>query len=140
MGHIGVRRDPRDSFEGSCPFHRDCLEGLASGPAIRLRWGHELSELPPSHEAWSIIGGYLGQLAATMALILSVERIVFGGGVMANGLLLPHVREAAHASLNKYLEPLQERAAFDNYIVAPALGTRAGITGALLLAELRANA
>lgn len=140
MGHIVVRRDPRDSFAGSCPFHGDCLEGLASGPAIRLRWGGELGELPQDHAAWSIVGGYLGQLAATMALILSVERIVFGGGVMANGFLLPHIRQAAYASLNNYLEPLQQRGAFDSYIVAPTMDTRAGIVGAMLLAELHAHA
>jgi fructokinase len=140
MGHIVVRRDPRDSFAGGCPFHGDCLEGLASGPAIRSRWGHELGELPQGHEAWSIVGGYLGQLAGSMALVLSVERIVFGGGVMANGVLLPHIRQAAYASLNCYLEPLQQRAAFDRYIVAPAMGTRAGIVGAMLLAELRVQA
>jgi fructokinase len=135
MGHILVRRDPRDSFSGSCPFHGDCLEGLASGPAIRLRWGCELKDLPPHHEAWSIVGGYLGQLAATIALMLSVERIVVGGGVMANGALLPHIRQAAHASLKNYLEPLQDRGTFDGYIVPPALHTRAGIIGAMLLAE-----
>lgn len=136
MGHLMVRRDPRDSFAGSCPFHGDCLEGLASGPAIRSRWGRELGDLPPEHAAWSIVGGYLGQLAAAMALLLSVERIVFGGGVMANDLLLPHIRQAAHASLNNYLEPLQRRDVFDAYIVAPAMGARAGIAGAMLLAQL----
>lgn len=135
MGHVMVRRNPHDSFLGSCPFHDDCVEGLASGPAIRLRWGRELGELAQDHEAWPMIGGYLGQLAATMTLILSVERIVFGGGVMANGLLLPHIRQAAWASLNNYLELLQQREAFNSYIVTPALGTRAGILGAMLLAE-----
>jgi fructokinase len=135
MGHISVRRDPRDTFPGVCPFHGDCLEGLASGPAIYKRWGCELTEFPPEHAAWPIIGGYLGQLAATMALVLSVECIVFGGGVMASGLLLPHIRAAAGASLNGYLQPLSHAGALDGYITAPQLGTRAGITGALLLAE-----
>lgn len=135
MGHITVRRDPRDAFPGVCPFHGDCLEGLASGPAIYKRWGCELTELPPEHIAWQIIGGYLGQLAATMALMLSVERIIFGGGVMANGALLPHIRAAAAASLNGYLQPLAHAGALDEYITAPLLGSRAGIVGALLLAE-----
>lgn len=135
MGHIGVRRDPRDTFAGACPFHGDCLEGMASGPAIYKRWGCNLAELPPQHEAWPIIGGYLGQLAATMALMLSVECIIFGGGVMANGLVLPHVRAAAAASLNGYLHPLSHAGALDRYITAPQLGGRAGIVGALLLAE-----
>jgi fructokinase len=135
MGHIGVRRDPRDPFAGVCPFHGDCLEGLASGPAIYKRWGCELGELPAEHEAWQIIGGYLGQLAATIALVQSVECIVFGGGVMANGLLLPHIRAAAQASLRGYLQPLAQTEALDRYITAPLLGTRAGITGAFLLAK-----
>ena len=135
MGHIGVRRDPRDTFPGACPFHGDCLEGLASGPAIYKRWGCELTKLPPQHEAWSIIGGYLGQLAATMALMLSVECIIFGGGVMANGLVLPHIRTAAATSLNGYLQPLSHAGVLDRYISAPLLGGRAGIVGALLLAE-----
>ncbi len=139
MGHLMVRRDPRDSFAGSCPFHGDCLEGLASGPAIRSRWGRELGELPPGHAAWSMVGGYLGQLAATMALMLCVERVVFGGGVMANDSLLPHIRRAAYASLGNYLEPLKQPAAFDSFIATPTTGTRAGIMGAMLLAELRAR-
>jgi fructokinase len=139
MGHILVRRDPRDSFAGSCPFHGDCLEGLASGPAIRLRWGRDLGELPEDHEAWSVVGGYLGQLAATIALMLSVERIVFGGGVMTNGLLLPHIRQATDRSLHDYLEPLQRPDDFRNYIVTPAMGLRAGIMGAMLLAESQAR-
>jgi fructokinase len=136
MGHILVRRDARErDFPGVCPFHGDCLEGLASGPAIQARWGCQLDALPPDHEAWSIIGGYLGQLAATIALMVSVERVVFGGGVMANGLLLPHIRTATANALRGYLEPLSHAAALDTYICAPQLGVRAGIAGAFLLAE-----
>lgn len=136
MGHILVRRDARDKdFPGVCPFHGDCLEGLASGPAIQARWRSQLESLPPHHEAWSIIGGYLGQLAATVALMVSVERVIFGGGVMANGLLLPHIRNAAANVLQGYLEPLSQPGALDNYIRTPQLGTHAGIAGAFLLAE-----
>lgn len=136
MGHIFVRRDTRErDFPGVCPFHGDCLEGLASGPAIQARWGSQLDALPPHHEAWSIIGGYLGQLAATIALMVSVERIVFGGGVVANGLLLPHIRTAAANVLKGYLQPLSQPAALDSYICVPQLGTQAGIAGAFLLAE-----
>jgi fructokinase len=136
MGHIFVRRDAREQdFPGVCPFHGDCLEGLASGPAIQARWRCQLDALPPRHEAWSMIGGYLGQLAATIALMVSVERVVFGGGVMANGLLLPHIRAAAANALKGYLEPLSQPGALDSYICGPQLGTRAGIAGAFLLAE-----
>jgi fructokinase len=115
------------------------LEGLASGPAIAARWGRRLDELPADHEAWSIVGGYLGQLAASIALMVSVERIVFGGGVMLNQALFSHVREAARSFLNGYLEPLSDPEALDAYISAPLLGDRAGISGPFLLAELAAR-
>lgn len=136
MGHIGVRRDPRDEgFAGICPFHGDCLEGLASGPAIVSRWNARLESLPEGHPALGIIGGYLGQLAVTIALMLSCERIIFGGGVMSDARLLPHIREAASRQLAGYL-PVEARAGgFDRLIAAPALGSQAGVTGAMLLAE-----
>jgi fructokinase len=136
MGHIPVRRHPRDrDFAGTCPFHGDCLEGLASGPAIVARWGVTLDALPPGHEAREIVAEYLGQLAASIALMLSVERVVFGGGVMADGRVVPLVQEAAARHLNGYLEPLRDPSRLNTYICAPALGARAGVTGALLLAQ-----
>ena len=135
MGHIRVRRDPRDGqFRGVCPFHGDCLEGLASGPAIVARWGAPMSALPIGHAGPDIIGGYLGQLAATIALMYASERIVFGGGVMSGADLLPRIRAVAAEQLGGYL-PIEARAGgFERLIVAPALAGQAGITGALLLA------
>ncbi len=133
-GHLPVRRLPGDVFGGICPFHGDCLEGLASGPAIRARWGRELHALPADHPAYGTIGGYLGQLAASIALLVSVERIVFGGGVMSGGALLPHIRAAARSCLNRYIEPLSDDAALEHYICGPALGEHAGLAGAILLA------
>lgn len=135
MGHVRVRRDPRDrEFAGTCPFHGDCLEGLACGPAIRARWGATLAELGPGHEANSIVGGYLGQLAATLALVLSTERIVFGGGVAANAALLPEIRREMARTLNGYLPLARAAGSVDEYVVAPALGDRSGLAGAFLLA------
>jgi fructokinase len=135
MGHVPVRRNARDlQFAGICPFHGDCLEGLASGPAIRARWGRRLEELPADHDAWPIIADYLGQLAASIALLHSVERIVFGGGVMSGGTLVPYIRQAMLQFLNGYLPPLNDSEFAAKYVCAPALGDRAGITGALLLA------
>lgn len=140
MGHLPVRRDARDAdFAGVCPFHRDCLEGLASGPAIRARWGRMLAELPPDHIGRSVIAGYLGQLAASIALLLSVERIVLGGGVMTSGDLLPLVRAAAFDYLNGYLEPLNDPLRVADYLCTPALGNDAGVVGALLLAQSAAK-
>jgi fructokinase len=133
-GHLTVRRAPGDDFAGICPFHGDCLEGLASGSAIRARWGCELHALPADHPAWEILGAYLGQLAASIALLVSVERIIFGGGVMAGGALLPHIRAAARGCLKRYIAPLNDTVALHRYICSPALGESAGITGAFLLA------
>jgi len=135
MGHLRVKRHIQDrDFIGRCPFHGDCLEGLASGPAIRARWGCDLSELPPAHAGREIIASYLGQLAASIALMMSVERIVFGGGVMSDGSLIPLVQEAMFRSLNGYLPALADRASANAYVCMPSLGSKSGITGALLLA------
>jgi len=131
-----VRRHSEDGeFPGVCPFHGDCVEGLASGPAIRLRWGQELEALDPSHPAWAIEGHYLGQLIASIALVASPERIILGGGVMSNGRLLPHVQRAARDFLNGYVEPLNDGGALERYIASPGLGDQAGLAGAFLLAE-----
>ena len=135
MGHIPVRRDPRDgSFAGVCPFHGDCLEGLASGPAIEARWGGPLDRFAPPHPALEVIGGYLGQLVAALALLISCERIVLGGGVTSGGALLPHVRRSARGFLNGYLPVERLRGDLQDFVVPPGLGERSGLTGAALLA------
>lgn len=135
MGHILVRRDPRDAdFRGICPFHRDCLEGLVSGPALVARWRDPVTAWPAGHPGLEIVGGYLGQLAATVALMVSCERIVFGGGVMSSGYLLPFVRQTAERQLNGYLPVASRAGGFERYIAPAALGSLAGLTGAMLLA------
>jgi fructokinase len=138
MGHIRVERDPRDGdFAGVCPFHDDCLEGLASGPAVTARWHAHVENLPEPHPAREILGSYLGQLAATIALMVSCERIVFGGGVALGGRLLPYIRQSASRWLGGYL-PIEARAGgFERYITAPGLGDSAGVAGAILLAMQR---
>jgi fructokinase len=136
MGHIHVRRDPRDvAFQGACPFHGDCLEGLASGVAIQRRWGSDLSKLPVGHEAHSIVAYYLGQLAGTIVLMLSAERIVFGGGVMSNGALLPHIRAVMSDMLAGYIPARDPEGAVEEIVVHSHLQGRAGLLGALLLAR-----
>jgi fructokinase len=140
MGHIRVLRDARDArFAGVCPFHGDCLEGLASGPAIHARYGVSLDRLPGEHEATAVIGNYLGQLAANVILTLSAERIVFGGGVMQNAALFAVIRATARRVLNGYPSVGADAAALERIIVAPALGEQSGITGALRLAKAAAR-
>lgn len=134
MGHIRVLRHPRDAqFSGLCPFHGDCLEGLASGPAIVARFGTNLDQLRADHDAVELVGYYLGQLAASVILLLSPQRIVFGGGVMAAPALLTAIRNSAAVLLNGYAGS-GDAAALAEVIVAPGLGARSGIAGALALA------
>ncbi len=129
MGHLRVARDPRDGFEGTCPIHGDCLEGLASGTAILARWGISLDRLPQDHPGRSILGNYLGQLAAVIMLVLASDRIVFGGGVMREAGLLAHIRHHAHAVLSGYpTDSIEAR------ITLPGLADNSGLLGAVLLA------
>jgi fructokinase len=128
VGHLQVRRDPLDhAFEGCCPFHGDCLEGLASGPAIAARWGVALNEVDANIGAVRLIGGYLGQLAASVALTVSSQMIVFGGGVMAAPGLLEEIRGSMTGQLKGYLPR-------PPVLVTPGLGNDSGIMGAMLCA------
>lgn len=130
MGHYYPRRSAQDrDFDGKCPFHGDCLEGLASGPAILSRWGKTLSDLPQDHEAHDLVAGYLAQACHTLFACCAIERVVLGGGVMKTPGLLERVRGATAKAGANYL-PGRDRQA----VSAPQLGDDAGITGALLLA------
>ncbi|WP_027407965.1 ROK family protein [Anoxybacteroides tepidamans] len=135
MGHILVRRHPDDAFAGSCPFHGDCLEGMASGPAIEKRWGKKGAELAAQKEVWSLEAFYLGQAIAHYILILSPEKVVAGGGVMKQPQLLPDVRHHVRQFLNGYVQHEAILHHIDDYIVLPGLGDNAGICGALALAK-----
>ena len=133
IGHIFVRRHPADpDFAGICPFHGDCLEGLACGPAIRARLGHPLNEARPADLIWDIEADYLGQLCAQLVLNHSPQRILMGGGVMQQERLLVGIRERMRHWLGDYvaLAELTD----PQYVCAPGLGTAAGIKGALAVA------
>lgn len=133
LGHLRVLRHPDDnSFAGICPFHGDCLEGLASGAAIRARYGKSLDALPPDHPAFAQVACYLGQLTATLILSLAPDRILLGGGVMQQQSLFPLLRDTAARLLNGYAG-LGEPEWLERNVIAPALGQEAGLTGALLL-------
>jgi fructokinase len=140
MGHIYPPHDyESDPFPGRCPFHNDCLEGLASGPAISDRWGLNLSELPSGHPAFELEAGYLAHLAATIVLTHMPDRIIFGGSVMKAPGLLERVRAAMRALLADYLVCNPAGGDLSTYLVPPALGDLSGITGALHMAESRAS-
>ena len=135
IGHIHPRRHALDAaFEGICPFHRDCLEGLASGPAILARTGAELQYLDAAHPQWELEADYLGQLCAQLVLALSPQRIVMGGGVMTQLRLLPLIRQRLLHWLGGYIDSSEIRERIDHYVMAPALGMQAGVHGALALA------
>jgi fructokinase len=134
MGHMLLARAHADTRPSGCPFHADCLEGLASGHAIRLRFGPP-ETLPPEHEAWALEATYLGQALATITTILSPQRIIIGGGVMHQTHLLPRLREACAQALHGYLPRLNRLSDFESIIVAPALGDQVGVVGALHLAQ-----
>lgn len=135
MGHILVRRPPEDKFKGVCPYHRDCLEGLASGPAIEARWGRKASELPVDHEAWRIEAEYLAQALMQYILIASPKRIVMGGGVMKQLQLFPMIRRRIQELNGGYIDFPELKEKINAFVVPPELGDNAGITGALILAR-----
>lgn len=132
-GHVLIRRHPADAFAGACPYHGDCLEGMAAGPAIERRWNKKGSELPPEHEAWNIEAYYIGQAIAGTILLLSPKKIILGGGVMHQRQLFPLIREEVRRSLNGYVNASAILEEIDQYIVPPGLGDNAGLCGALAL-------
>jgi fructokinase len=130
MGHFRPARHVDDmNFAGVCPFHGDCLEGLASGPAIKARWGASLSELDPGHAAHSIIAWYLAQMVVTLQSFTEPGRIILGGGVLATPGLLERVRAQAAELGGGYF-----RGDAQSVIVAPGLGEHSGLLGGLALA------
>lgn len=135
LGHLRPRRHPLDNgFAGICPYHGDCFEGLASGPAIVARIGCELGDAPPDHAIWDIEADYLGQLCALLVLAVSPRRIVLGGGVMQHARLFPALRAYAQHWLGGYVARPEVEARIDAYITPPGLGQHSGILGALVMA------
>lgn len=133
VGHILVKRHPDDSFEGCCPFHGDCLEGMAAGPALEKRWGCKGSELDPDHPAWTIEAHYLAQAIANAVLFVSPKKVILGGGVMHQAHLFPLIRNEVQKLLNGYVSHEALRSGVQQYIVPPGLGDNAGLCGALAL-------
>ena len=137
MGHVRIPHDrSADPFEGFCPYHGDCFEGLAAGPAIELRWGIPGESLPEDHPAWPLEAEYLAAGVANIVLIVSPQRIVIGGGVMEKHHLFPMIRGRVVELLHGYSVTEEIVNNIDDYIVPPALRDDSGIAGAFALAEM----
>lgn len=135
MGHLRLPRNPQvDPFEGVCPFHGDCWEGLAAGPAIESRWGQPAEELPQDHPAWQLEAEYVALALNNVICTLSPQRIILGGGVMEQLWLIPAIRQRVLELLAGYVQADEILSGIDQYIVPPGLGPRAGALGALALA------
>ncbi len=143
LGHMRVPHDrARDPFDGVCPYHGDCLEGLASGEAIRRRWGRPGEELSGETAVWKLESEYLALGLMNIICTLSPQRIVLGGGVTKQSALLPLVRLRLQELLAGYFDApeLTSREALERYVVRPGLGDQAGVLGAIELARMAARA
>jgi fructokinase len=135
MGHVRLPRHPDDAFPGVCPYHGDCLEGMATGPALEARWGRRAETLPADHPAWEIEAHYLAYGLVNFICTLSPQRILIGGGVMDQSHLFPMIRHKVQTLLNGYVQSPEILERIDEYILPPALGSRAGVLGAIALAQ-----
>lgn len=134
VGHMRLVKHPEDNFKGTCPFHDNCLEGLACGPSIEARWGIKGIDIPNNHVAWDYEAYYLGQAISNLILILSCEKVILGGGVMHQEQLLGKIRREVLKNLNNYIQ--DERINnIEQMIVKPVLKDDCGLVGSLLLAK-----
>jgi fructokinase len=135
LGHVRIPRLAGDSFPGACSFHGDCVEGLASGPAIAARVGIAAERIPLDHPVWDTVAHALAQLLHNLIVATAPHRILIGGGVMQMRpeLFVP-IRRRLAASINDYLGCEQLRGGLEAYVRAPGLGALAGPLGALALA------
>jgi fructokinase len=135
-GHMRLSHDWRaDPYAGSCPYHGDCFEGLACGPALEQRWGQRAEKLPLSHPAWELEANYIAQAMNNTICSLSPKRIVLGGGVMQHPGLIHLIQQKVQKLLNNYIHSSVITEGIDQYIVLPSLGNRSGVLGAIALAK-----
>ncbi len=137
MGHIRIPHNRElDPFIGACPFHGDCFEGLASGPAIEKRLGVTGAIIPEGDAFWDIETDYIASALMNFILTLSPKKIILGGGVMQREFLFPKIRRRVRELLNDYVAHKSVSENIDNYIVPPGLGNQSGSLGAIALATL----
>ena len=135
MGHIRIPHNRElDPFVGNCPFHDDCFEGLASGPAIEKRLGQAGAMIPESDPFWNIEAEYIASALVNYVLTLSPKKIILGGGVMQRGFLFSKVRRRVREMLNGYVSHKSLLEHIEDYIVPPGLGNQSGSLGAIALA------
>lgn len=135
-GHIYVRRDAQlDPYQGRCPFHGDCLEGLASGPTLFDRTGIQGEDLPADHPVWRLVGEYLSQLYMNLTLVTSPQRIVVGGGLGLNSRVLSFSRDKLRNLLGGYIQSLEQSVDIERFVVGAELGERAGVLGAIAMSK-----
>ena len=132
-GHIMMKRHPADTYEGKCPFHKDCFEGLAAGPAIEARWGKKAADLADKPEVWEMEAYYIAQALVNYTMILSPRRIVLGGGVMHQKQLYPLIRKYFKHMMADYVKT-KELDHLEEFIVPYSLDDNQGIMGCLQLA------
>jgi fructokinase len=136
LGHMFIRHDQDlDPFQGLCPYHKDCLEGLANGPSIAARYGIPAERLPDDHPGWALEANYLAQMVVNLTLVFSPQRIILGGGVSQHTGLLPMIREQFRIQFNEYMQSSLFKNDLDSYIVSPLLGKNTGVFGAIALAQ-----
>lgn len=131
MGHMMVVPHPDDSFKGSCPFHGNCLEGMAAGPAVEKRNGKKGQDIPETDSFWDMEAYYIAQCAYNTTLMLSPDVIIFGGGVMKQR----HMVEKVHQAFTKLINGYVKTPPLADYIVTPELEDNAGTLGCLALAK-----
>ncbi len=131
-GHILLSRHPEDPNGGICPYHKNCLEGFASGPSIEARWGKKAVELVDRPEVWELESYYIAQALVNYIMILSPQKIILGGGVMHQEQLFPLIRKKVTEMIGGYLNT-RELADMDNYIVPASLHDDQGIMGCIKL-------
>lgn len=135
MGHVLVKHHPDDDFEGVCPFHGDCLEGMAAGPAIEKRLGRKGQDLAEDDPYWDIEAYYIAQCAYNTTLMLSPDVIIFGGGVMKQR----HMMKKVHDTFTELVSGYVQTPSLEKYIVTPALEDNAATVGCFALAKRAAE-